>query len=133
MSTSDAKMVEDNQVREYFADKPNSYKIFKILRKQIEVQGSYEMKVASQIVFGIKRKFAWIWLYNITSANPEGTVQIMLAIDRKIDEPPTYRVTQIGKNRWNHLVVVHSMAEAQDLKLLHLIQKAYRYGTKLDS
>jgi hypothetical protein len=119
-----------NAIENYFAGKPHTYEIFKELQRQIRAQGDSEVHVASQISFGGKRKFAWIWLYNITGAHPEGTVQIMLALDRKVDEPPIYRVTQIGSRRWNHLAVVHSMDEAQDPKLYALIEEAYRYGTK---
>jgi hypothetical protein len=119
-----------NVIQDYFAGKPHTYEIFKELQRQIRAQGDSKMQVASQISFGGKRKFAWIWLYNISGANPEGTVQIMLALDREVDEPPVCRVTQIGSRRWNHLVVVHSMDEARDPKLHALIEEAYRYGTK---
>lgn len=85
--------------------------------------------MGAQISFGVKRKFAWVWLYNITGANPEGTVQIMLALNERVDEPPVYRVTQLGKASWSHLVVVHSIDEARDPKLPALIRAAYRYGS----
>src|SRR5687767_6817400 len=110
-------MVEATQIRDYFANKPHSYEIYKILSARIQALGTSDMQVASQISFSVKRKFAWIWLYNITSKNPEGTIQILLAIDKPIDKPPVYRVTKIGKSRWNHLVVVHSLDEAKDPKL----------------
>jgi hypothetical protein len=117
-----------NTPRDYFANKPTSYKIFTLLRAGIKAQGDCKMTIESQISFGAKRKFAWIWLYNITGTNPEGTVQIMLALNKKVDEPPVYRVTQIGKKRWNHLIVVHSIAEAKHPALTTLLQAAYTYG-----
>ncbi|WP_069167229.1 DUF5655 domain-containing protein [Nocardia altamirensis] len=119
----------ERRVREYFDGKPHSLDIFQLLRGLIEQQGPCEMSIASQISFGVTRKFAWIWLYNITGANPEGTVQIMLAMNEERDEPPVYRVTPIGKSRWNHLIVVHSMDEARDPRLRALIREAYRYGS----
>jgi hypothetical protein len=122
--------VTDEKISTFFADKPSSYEIFKVLRERIEVQGECEISVASQISFGVKRKFAWIWLYNVTSAHPEGMVQIMLALDKKMDGPPVYRVTQIGPRRWNHLVVVHSLDEAKDSRLTALLQAAYVYGSQ---
>ncbi|WP_282786362.1 DUF5655 domain-containing protein, partial [Nocardia sp. CC201C] len=102
----------EQRVREYFAGKPHSQEIFAALRALIEQQGECEMTVGSQISFGVARKFAWIWLYNVTGANPEGTVQIMLALREEHDIPPVYRVTRIGNARWNHLIVVHSLEEA---------------------
>ncbi|MFC9999865.1 DUF5655 domain-containing protein [Nocardia sp. NPDC127526] len=119
----------DDGVREYFAGKPRSYEIFSVLRALIEEQGDCAMSVGAQISFGARRKFAWIWLYNITGANPQGTVQIMLALGEPHEGPPVYRVTPIGKSRWNHLVVVHTLDEARDPRLAALIGAAHRYGS----
>ncbi|GAA2587729.1 DUF5655 domain-containing protein [Actinomadura fulvescens] len=120
--------VLESQLRYYFDAKPDSMAIFRTLRDLIEEQGESEMTVGAQISFGVRRKFAWIWLYNITGANPQGTVQLMLALREPVDEPPVYRTTQIGKTRWNHLVVVHSMEEARDPRLHPLVRAAYEYG-----
>ncbi|MGI5170186.1 DUF5655 domain-containing protein [Spirillospora sp. CA-253888] len=119
----------ESRVCEYFDARPDSMAIFRTLRALIEEQGRSEMTVGSQISFGVRRKFAWIWLYNITGANPQGTVQLMLALREPVDEPPVYRTTRIGKTRWNHLVVVHSMEEAHDPRLPSLVRAAYEYGT----
>jgi hypothetical protein len=121
-------VIDIGQAKQYFADKRHSYEVFEVLLQHIKKQGECDMFIASQISFGLKRKFAWIYLYNVTAANPEGIVQIMLALSRKVDAPPVYRATQVGKNRWNHLVVVHSLAEGKDPKLTRLIEEAYRYG-----
>lgn len=120
----------DAAIETFFAGKPHSREIFTVLRELIAANGPAELSVASQITFGLARKFAWVSLYNITGRNPEGTVQIMLAIDEEMARPPVYRVNQVGRSRWNHLVVVHSMAEARDPELAVLIAAAYRFGAK---
>lgn len=117
-------------VEAYFSGKPHSREIFAVLRELIASNGPVEVSVASQIVFAVTRKFAWVWLYNVTGKNPEGTVQIMLALDREMAHAPVYRVTQVGRARWNHLVVVHSLDEAHDPRLAELIAAAYRFGAK---
>ncbi|MFI6866164.1 DUF5655 domain-containing protein [Nocardia sp. NPDC050406] len=119
----------EQRVREYFEGKPHSFEIFTVLRELIDQRGACEMSVGSQITFGVRRKFAWIWLYNVTKTHPEGTVQIMLAMAERLDGPPVYRVTQIGASRWNHLVVVHSLDEARDPALAELVAAAYRFGS----
>jgi hypothetical protein len=129
MSTNNAHASTDAAVQEYFAGKPHTHEVFAALQKEILTHGDATMTVASQISFSAKRKFAWIWLYNVTGANPEGTVQIMLALGREVAKPPVYRTAPIGKNRWNHLVVVHSLDEAKDPRLHVLIKEAYVYGT----
>ncbi|NKX85763.1 DUF5655 domain-containing protein [Nocardia coubleae] len=120
----------DPAVEAYFSGKPHSREIFGVLRELIASNGPVEVSVASQIVFAVARKFAWVWLYNVTGKNPEGTVQIMLALDREMAHAPVYRVTQVGRARWNHLVVVHSLDEARDPRLAELIAAAYRFGAK---
>lgn len=120
----------DDAIAAFFTGKPHSLEIFTALRELIAATGPAELSVASQISFGVARKFAWVSLYNVTGRNPEGTVQIMPAIDREFAGPPVYRVNQVGRARWNHLVVVHSLAEAWARELQVLIAAAYRFGAK---
>ncbi|MEV0335068.1 DUF5655 domain-containing protein [Nocardia sp. NPDC050717] len=120
----------DAAIDAWFAGKPHSREIFTVLRELIDACGPARVTVASQISFGNARKFAWVSLYNVTGRNPEGTVQIMLAIDEEMAGDPVYRVTQVGRSRWNHLVVVHSLAEARAPELAVLIAAASRFGAK---
>jgi Domain of unknown function (DUF5655) len=115
-------------VEGYFEGKPHSEAVFRILHDLVLEQGDCTVEVATQITYKVRRKFAWIWLYNVTRAHPEGTVQILLALGREAAEPPVYRVSRIGEHRWNHLVVVHHEDEARDPRLRALVADAYRYG-----
>jgi hypothetical protein len=114
---------------DYFKDKPTSRKIFDQLESEINNQGKSEIAIGSQISFAVDRKFAWIWLYNVSKKNPEGTVQIQLALGESRDLKSVYRVSKVGKSRWNHLVVVHNLTEAKSKQLAKLIAEAYEYGS----
>ena len=87
------------------------------------------MTVTSQIIFGVNRKFAWFWLYNVTKKNPNEVLHMMLAIDHRIDDPHVRDISQIGNRGWNHQVVIRSGADATSTWLGELIEAAYRYGS----
>jgi hypothetical protein len=117
-------------VEEYFAGKPDSFKVFEVLAGRIGALGPSEIEVKSQISFAVTRKFAWFWLYNVTQKNPNGVPHLMLAIDRKLSDPHVREVAQVGKNRWNHQIVVRSMDDANSDWLDDLIAEAYAFGAE---
>lgn len=117
-----------DQVDRYFTDRPESREIFDIVAGAIEQLGDARITVASQISFGRKRKFAWFWLYNVTSRNPNGVPHLMLALDHERPSDHVRSVTRIGANRWNHQIVLRSTADARSSWLAELLSFAYEYG-----
>jgi hypothetical protein len=120
--------VDVRTVEDFFAGKPETFRHFRTIADRIDALGPCDVTVASQISFGINRKFAWFWLYNVTKKNPNGVLHMMLAIDQRIDDPHVRDVSQIGKERWNHQVVIRSREDAASAWLGDLIDAAYRYG-----
>ena len=114
---------------DYFDGKTSSHEIFAALRDRIDGLGANTMTVGEQISFGVNRKFAWFWLYNITGKKPSGTPHLMLALDHPVDSPNVRTVAQIGKNRWNHQIVVRTLEDARSEWLGELLTEAYGYGT----
>ncbi len=119
----------DKAIAAYFVGKPDSFEIFKTVYEQVRSFGSFDVTVRSQISFGIHRKFAWFWLYNVTRKNPNGIPHMMLRVDRKIGDPHIRNIEQIGKNRWNHQVVVRTLRDAQSKWLHRLLKGAYEFGS----
>lgn len=113
---------------EYFEGKPETYEIFKVVERRIDACGPSEVEVKSQISFGVNRMFAWFWLYNVTRKNPNGVLHLMLAIDHQVDDPHVRDTSQIGKNRWNHQIVVRTTDDARSQWLGDLIKRAYAYA-----
>jgi hypothetical protein len=119
----------DKAIADYFVGKPDSFEIFKAVYEQVRSFGWLDVTVGSQISFGVKRKFAWFWLYNVTRKNPNGILHMMLRVDRKIGDPHIRNIEQIGKNRWNHQVVVRTLRDAQSKWLHQLLKGAYEFGS----
>lgn len=117
-------------VDEYFAGKPQTRPLFDVIAERIAACGPSELEVKSQISFGVERKFAWFWLYNVTKKNPSGVLHLMLALDEPVEDSHVREVTQISKNRWNHQIVIRSMDDASSEWLGELIEKAYEYGSR---
>jgi hypothetical protein len=115
-------------VDEYFAGKPESHRIFDAIAARIAEHGPTELSVRSQISFGVSRKFAWFWLYNVSKKNPSGVPHLMLAADHEMEDPHIREVNQISTKRWNHQIVVRSLDDARSAWLGELIAAAYRYG-----
>jgi hypothetical protein len=119
-----------NTVDEFFAGKPETRPLFEAVAERIAGCGPSELEVKTQISFRVKRKFAWFWLYNVTKKNPSGVLHLMLALDETVDDPHVRDVTQIGKNRWHHQIVIRGMDDATSDWLGDLIEKAYAYGSR---
>ncbi|MGH3650045.1 MAG: DUF5655 domain-containing protein [Acidimicrobiia bacterium] len=115
-------------VDEFFEGKPKSRAIFETVAARIERQGPSTVEVKSQISFAVNRKFAWFWLYNVTQQNPSGVLHVQLALHHRVDEPRVRDISQTGRNRWNHQVVIRTLDDARSVWLGDLLEQAYAYG-----
>ncbi|MGH8913701.1 MAG: DUF5655 domain-containing protein [Acidimicrobiia bacterium] len=120
--------MSSRELDEYFEDRPGSREIFAILADRINALGDAEMTIGSQISFGLQRKFAWFWLYNVTTKNPNGVPHLMLALDHERKSEQVRNVSQVGKHRWNHQIVVRTTEDARSRWLGEFLSLAYRYG-----
>jgi hypothetical protein len=120
----------ENLIEDYFLDKPISRAIFQEISNFISGLGNFDMSISKQISFGVKRKFLWFWLYNVTQKDPNGTPHLMIRLDEHHEDPHIRQTEQISKNRWNHQIIVSSLEQAQSAWLRKLIQKAYEFASK---
>lgn len=100
------------QVDGFFAGKPTTRRIFDAIKAQIDAAIPNTVEVGSQISFRARRKFAWVWLYNVTKKNPNGILHLMLRLDHRVEHPDVREITQVSRNRWNHQIVVGSVGGA---------------------
>jgi Domain of unknown function (DUF5655) len=119
----------DASIQEYFEGKPKSHATFQVIADRIASLGPCDVEVASQISFGVTRKFAWFWLYNVTRKNPDGVPHLMLALPNEHRSAHVRNIEQIGAGRWNHQIVIRTNADATSEWLRELLEIAYSYGT----
>lgn len=115
------------QVDRFFRGKPTAREIFDVIRSRIDAGTPNTVEVGSQISFAARRKFAWVWLYNVTKRNPSGVLHLMLRLDRRVEHPGIRQITQVSRNRWNHQIVVRSVDEEAPW-LGDLIDEASAFG-----
>ena len=120
----------DKAIAAYFDGKPDSFEVFNAVYEQVRSLGSFDVTVQLQISFGVNRKFAWFWLYNVSKKNPNGILHTMLRLVTKIDDSHVRNIEQISKNRWNHQVVIRTLRDAQSKWLHRLLKAAYEFGSK---
>jgi hypothetical protein len=120
----------DDAIATYFQEKPQSYEVFEAVHDRVSTFGPFEVSVASQISFGVNRKFAWFWLYNVTKRNPNGVPHIMLLMEERFDDPRVRNIEQVSKNRWNHQIVLQSLEDASSEWLGPLLHAAYNLGSR---
>ena len=116
-------------VERYFEGKPQAGEIFDAVYEQVRSFGPFDVSVGSQISFGVDRKFAWFWLYNVTKKNPNGILHLMLRLDARRDDPHVRNITQVGVNRWNHQIVIRTIRDARSAWLRKLLKAAYEFAT----
>lgn len=66
----------------FFRDKPATREIFDVLKARIDAATPNSVEVSSQLSFAARRRFAWVWLYNVAAKNPSGVLHLMLRLDR---------------------------------------------------
>jgi hypothetical protein len=119
----------DRGIASYFEGKPLSYEHFKAIYQKVRSLGNFDVTVKSQISFSVNRKFAWFWLYNVTKANPNGVLHVMLCLDRPVEDRHVRDISQISRNRWNHQIVIRTLRDANSEWLRKLLEAAYSFGS----
>ena len=122
-------MAAGASIEKYFEGKPRSRAAFQVIADEIAAFGPCDVVVASQISFGVKRKFAWFWLYNVTKKNPDGVPHLMLALDRVVRGAHIRSIEKVGRKRWNHQIVIRTKDDAESEWLRQLLEAAYAYGS----
>lgn len=112
----------------FFEGKPGTRAIFDEIKRRIDAAAPNQIEVGSQISFGSERKFAWVWLYNVSQRNPDGILHLSLRLDHEVEDERIRDVTQVSNNRWNHQIVVRSLDEARAGWLGDLIDDAASLG-----
>lgn len=115
-------MTTSNKMIGEFAGKPTTLSHFTAISDFACSLGPVRTETKAQASFAVKRKFLWCWAYERTA---DGTLYLTVAIDRNLDGPNVHAVSQIGKSRWNHSVVVTTAEAATSDWLRELIRAGY--------
>lgn len=117
-------MPSNNMISD-FSDKPKTDSFYQAIDAYVMSLGTVERSFRAQVSYGVNRKFLWLWAYERTG---DGTLYLNVTLDRQIGDEHIHKVAQVSPNRWNHHVVVKSMATATSQWLQDLISEGYTFS-----
>lgn len=118
---------DSNRMTGDFAGKPKTQSFLTAIAAYTASLGPVTKDTKAQVRFSVNRTFLWLWAYEKTA---DGTLYLTVTLDRSIDDPHFHDVSQVGKNRWNHHVVVKSEAIANSDWLHALIREGYAFARR---
>lgn len=113
-----------------FEHRPKLRALFEMLREDIESLGEIEMVVTrTQVSFGAKRKFAWLWPSPTRRINPEGTLMMTLDLTEPRQHPLLSSVEQTFPGKWTHQIAVTDHSVVEQIREQGWIPSAHAFGT----
>jgi hypothetical protein len=99
-----------------FADRPVPLRLFRAIRRLIDRLGPAEVTATrTQVAFGARRKFAWVWLPQVwtTNRSPD-SVTLTFSLDHAVQDARIAEVVEPTPGRWTHHVVIERETELDD-------------------
>jgi hypothetical protein len=115
----------------FFADRPESFRLFEIVRTYIESLGPVTVEaMKSQISFGSKTKFAWVWLPQIwIKKRSEKGITLTFDVGRHIVDARIEEAVEPRPGRWTHHVIIEREADL-DESVRGWLREAYESGQR---
>jgi len=110
----------------FFADRKEQFLIYKAIKSAIKLLGPVKIEIMhSQISFGAKKEFAWIWLPKTWAKRPKNSLVLTIGLRRKIASHRIAEAVEPYPGRWTHHIIIESEDDL-DEDVLKWLQEAYR-------
>ena len=115
-----------------FEGRPQAFRLFLAVRRYIESIGPVEVAATkTQVSFGVKTKFAWVWLPQMwIKKRPLNTITLALDLDHKVNDPRIREAVEPQPGRWTHHILIDTELDL-DEQVKACIREAYEKG-KID-
>ncbi len=113
-----------------FIGKPVQFRLYRHVRDFITSIGQVGLDVRkTQISFGWKKKFAWVWLpMEWDTRRPPTSIVVSFALGEPIDDPRIVQVVEPRPGRWMHHVIIQTESDLnEDVK--GWLRQAYEFAT----
>lgn len=103
-------------LEQLFASRPAALSLFHAIHRYFGSLGPVTMEVMkTQVSFGAKTKFAWVWLPQIwIKKQPEDSIVLAFALRRRIADVRVKQVAEPRPGRFMHHVVIRREADLDD-------------------
>ncbi len=113
-------------LEELFAGRPGALALFHFVRRYIESLGPVKMEVMkTQVSFGAKTKFAWVWLPQLwIKKRVEHSITLTFDLNRRIDDGRIEEVVEPRPGRFTHHVIIEKESDL-DQEVREWLREAY--------
>ena len=103
-------------VEGFFDGRSASRELFEHVSRFIESLGEAKVEAAkTQVSFGARRKFAWVWLPQMwIKKQPENSIVLTLDLSRHVEDRRIKQAVEPRPGRWAHHVVMQKEADLDD-------------------
>jgi len=110
-------MQNPQEIKNYFTGQDAAFELFTIIREYIESLGPAEIEIMkTQISFGTKRKFAWVWLPQKWVGNrPEDSITLTFTWPEKISDSRIAEAVEASPGKWTHHIVIEKADQFDDV------------------
>jgi hypothetical protein len=121
---------ERHTVEALFAGKPHALALFEELKRHIIAGGDVEIVVTrTQVSFGARRKFAWVWLAPPTKTQPEGVLMLTLDMTHRTADPLISSAEETYAGKWAHQIPVRDEAVLERIVSSGWLRDAWEFGS----
>jgi hypothetical protein len=115
-----------SSIEAVFLGRPAPLAIYQAFLRFIQPIGPVQVAATkTQVSFGAKRKFAWLWLpQRWTHNRPEDSVVLTFALDRRVAHPRIAEAVEPRPGRWTHHIVIQAATDL-DADVLIWLREAY--------
>jgi hypothetical protein len=102
-----------------FVGKPVQLRLYLHVRNFIASIGEVSVEASkTQVSFGRKRKFAWVWLPMAwDTRRPPTSIVVSFALGQPVDDPRIVEVVEPRPGRWMHHMIVQTESDlSEDVK-----------------
>lgn len=128
------RMLENSKLDRFFNENPEYLEIFQTIRSYIESLGKVNIKTTkTQISFGTRRQFAWIWLPPFKVKNrPEKYFVLGFCAEKRIEHKKIVGPVEPYPGRWTHHVIIEKGSDL-DETVFNWLSEAYEYSLRTRS
>ena len=100
---------------DFFAGHPRGLETFEAARSIIDRLGPNDVRVSkSQVAFGRRRGFAYVWMPGQYLAKPEAEIVLSIALGRRVPSSRFKDVVHVAPAHWMHHLEIQDLGDLDD-------------------
>ncbi len=121
-------------IERLFAGRPEAFKLFNLVKGFIESLGPVKIEAAkTQISFGLKTKFAWMWLPQMwIKQQKDSSITLTFDLPIQVQHPRIKESVEPRPGRWTHHVVIEKETDF-DTNVREWLSKAYHFAEEREA